>query len=1155
MAAPEVGTRHASASAQAQTMDWLRRQEQLSTGSPEDNDDYYCDEALSLNNVNSATLRPYNPDSTPRIDSYRISMANLEDSPDVDLDAILGELCALEQRCESDMASAPNSENQRQNRPSNGRIQSEDNTDIGKNEGMRTDSPDNDSAFSDTVSMLSSESSASSSGSGHKPAQTTHIHTAPQQQPHQLIDAASRAKAEKIRLALEKMREASVQKLFIKVFTLDGSGKSLLVDENMSVAHVCRLLADKNHVPMDPKWAVVEHLPDLFMERVYEDHELLVENLLLWTRDSKNKLLFVERSDKTQLFLAPEKFLLGPLDRGNGEYDDHSRNILLEEFFSTSNAGVPEVEGPLYLKSDSKKGWKRYHFILRASGLYYWPKEKARTARDLVCLATFDVNQIYYGVGWRKKFKAPTDCCFAIKHPRLQQAKSTKYIKFLCAEDNAALERWMVGIRVAKYGPKIMENYRTLVDELAQEDLDMLAHARSCSVSSIATTPANQTQYNTANDNARQYNECSRLNGETTLMIQTQGRHYDSIVVQRQSYNGSEQRQSYGSDGRLSRASSSSSSGCLSDGAPSSCEVAFECGEFPTGTIKRKPSMNPKLPLTSITRQLKEVGETVRDVPDCPSPTGSGSGTLTRRHSRRRSGTDSDGSGTLKRHHRSGNATPVSPVPPGTPVRERASPLNYNRTESQELKSPTSPIQSCMMDSITSLPPPPPSPSRLTEEAESDSEPLPPPPPEMFRSNLSLDSLPPPPAPGELLMCDTSDLSGSTLSLASLPPPPSPLVGETATIRRAKPKQTAAEDTPNNSISPNSMPTHVSSNQRPSLIYASIAATLNGVNGSQNSSSHNLFPASNASTPTYVPSSPSFIVAQPPPFVPPPAYGSQISGSGGATQLSRQNSKICEPIYVSQQQTQQMNGSALAKGSAVVGGDTIRRSALKQGSGHYASPPYLAELKASSSPQSQRRVTIQEPPMSPKLSKTPTVKKISFNLPPQQEPGSPALPVRKPLPPRRSDSTRLTSPKKLAVSEQAPPGDFLKDLQRVMRKKWQVAQKCKLDTTTTPHEVLGFRDPPPATADYRETNVSNWVQEHYGADNLYENVYTTDPNAPVEYIAASNTTSPVRQPSVRFADENRSMIANAIVGKRRPPPPPPKRAETTHLTTAARSMH
>lgn len=218
----------------------------------------------------------------------------------------------------------------------------------------------------------------------------------------------------------------------------------------------------------------------------------------------------------------------------------------------------------MYLKSDSKKGWKRYHFILRASGLYYWPKEKARTARDLVCLATFDVNQIYYGIGWKKKYKAPTDFCFAVKHPRLQQPKSTKYIKFLCAEDNASLERWMVGIRVAKYGRQLMENYRTLVDELAQEDLDMLAHARSCSVSSIAPPTQNQTQYNTTNDNARQFTENSRHNAEVANARQYEG--------QRQSYN-SEQRQSYNNDGRLSRASSSSSSGCLSDGAPSSCEV------------------------------------------------------------------------------------------------------------------------------------------------------------------------------------------------------------------------------------------------------------------------------------------------------------------------------------------------------------------------------------------------------------------------------------------------------------------------------------------------------------------------------------------------------------------------------------------------------
>lgn len=36
------------------------------------------------------------------------------------------------------------------------------------------------------------------------------------------------------------------------------------------------------------------------------------------------------------------------------------------------------------------------------------------------------------------------------------------------------------------------------------------------------------------------------------------------------------------------------------------------------GTIKRKPSMKPSLPLTSITRQLKEVGETKDETDDAP---------------------------------------------------------------------------------------------------------------------------------------------------------------------------------------------------------------------------------------------------------------------------------------------------------------------------------------------------------------------------------------------------------------------------------------------------------------------------------------------------------------------------------------------------------
>lgn len=76
-----------------------------------------------------------------------------------------------------------------------------------------------------------------------------------------------------------------------------------------------------------------------------------------------------------------------------------------------------------------------------------------------------------------------------------------------------------------------------------------------------------------------------------------------------------------------------------------------------SGTIKRKPSMKPSLPLTSITRQLKEVGET-RDENDSPTLPSSpvlytNTGTLTRSHTRRKSTNlidESPSTGTLKRY-------------------------------------------------------------------------------------------------------------------------------------------------------------------------------------------------------------------------------------------------------------------------------------------------------------------------------------------------------------------------------------------------------------------------------------------------------------------------------------------------------------------------
>ena len=245
-----------------------------------------------------------------------------------------------------------------------------------------------------------------------------------------------------------------------------------------------------------------------FLERFYEDHESLVENVLQWGRESPNKLYFMQRSDKYDLFVHPEKYLQHNYNKsqlstsgnamqnslplstsssssticdGNHTLKSKSTIItattsknqckvvdslallradLVAQCFNCSHqVKVPQIESWLFLRAEGKKTWKKYFFSLRPSGLYYCVKGKPKSTADLLCLATFEMNCVYFGFGWRKKFKAPNDFGFAIKHPQLQ-VKSPKQIRYLCAESEEEFRLWITGIRMAKYGRKLLDNYR-----------------------------------------------------------------------------------------------------------------------------------------------------------------------------------------------------------------------------------------------------------------------------------------------------------------------------------------------------------------------------------------------------------------------------------------------------------------------------------------------------------------------------------------------------------------------------------------------------------------------------------------------------------------------------------------------------------------------
>uniref|UniRef100_A0A8C2ASG8 Amyloid beta A4 precursor protein-binding family B member 1-interacting protein n=1 Tax=Cyprinus carpio TaxID=7962 RepID=A0A8C2ASG8_CYPCA len=307
-------------------------------------------------------------------------------------------------------------------------------------------------------------------------------------------------KADKIKLALEKLKEAKVKKLVVKVEIMDGSSKTLMVDERQTVRDVIDNLFEKTHCDCNVDWSVCETNPDLQTERGFEDHENLVEPLSTWTRDTENKVLFHEKKDKYEVFRNPQNFYMWKKDKKSlKDMKEKDKEQLLEENFCGASVIVPDLEGILYLKEDGKKSWKQRYFLLRASGLYYSPKGKTKASRDLVCLVQFDNVNVYYCKEYRIKYKAPTDHCFILKHSQIQ--KESQYIRYLCCDDEWTMTLWVTGIRIAKYGKQLYDNYKAAVRKAAGS---ATWASRSIQASSSASTPSPTPKARAANGHAPQ---------------------------------------------------------------------------------------------------------------------------------------------------------------------------------------------------------------------------------------------------------------------------------------------------------------------------------------------------------------------------------------------------------------------------------------------------------------------------------------------------------------------------------------------------------------------------------------------------------------------------------------------------------------------------
>ena len=77
---------------------------------------------------------------------------------------------------------------------------------------------------------------------------------------------------------------------------------------------------------------------------------------------------------------------------------------------------------------------------------------------DVHFVASLATVKVYNGIGWKKRYKAPTDFGFALKPPEVQEKKA--HLRYLCAENEFVKWGWYSMLRLTLGPPQILvDNY------------------------------------------------------------------------------------------------------------------------------------------------------------------------------------------------------------------------------------------------------------------------------------------------------------------------------------------------------------------------------------------------------------------------------------------------------------------------------------------------------------------------------------------------------------------------------------------------------------------------------------------------------------------------------------------------------------------------
>ncbi|XP_040213784.1 growth factor receptor-bound protein 14 isoform X2 [Rana temporaria] len=260
------------------------------------------------------------------------------------------------------------------------------------------------------------------------------------------------------RVTLPAITPLLLQKRVIKVFNEDGTSRALEVPNDMTALNVCQLLIQKNHYIDDQNWTMFEQLSSLCLERIIEDHEMVIEVQSKWDMEEDCRFCVRKYYAKYEFFKNPEIYFPDVMLSYSSEMNGTTRPVdVLKTFLSTST--YPEIHSYLFMAEKGKRSWKKLYFILRRSGLYFSTKGTSKDPRHLQFFCDFLESNVYMLLSAKKSYGAPTDFGFCLKP---NKTGGTKEMKLLCAETEESKICWLTAIRL--YKRSISENSLVAMD-------------------------------------------------------------------------------------------------------------------------------------------------------------------------------------------------------------------------------------------------------------------------------------------------------------------------------------------------------------------------------------------------------------------------------------------------------------------------------------------------------------------------------------------------------------------------------------------------------------------------------------------------------------------------------------------------------------------